>query len=111
MTATINSKPTKKSVKQLTRQYVALKRRIAMLEEQLDAIKAQVIESAPEGATTLYGVWQPYAESMRTSYTPAKVSKLIEQFIMEGHTEQARALLDIKTESTIPSGMKFIIKK
>ena len=100
-----------KAVKQLTRQYAQLKKRIADMEDKAKAIKAQVQELAPEGMTTPYGVWQAYSESQRTTYTPAKMSALVEALLKEGKADIAERIVSQQTQSIIDGGIKFINAK
>lgn len=100
-----------KKVIQLTKRYVAINAKIKALTEQASAIKAEIAELAPEGAPTPYGTWQTYSESVRQSYAPTKMNKLVEQLVLQGNSELAEKILLQRTESITDAGMRFIAKK
>ena len=91
----------------LTREYVRLTKRIAILEEKAREIKDTVMIEFPEGVKTPYGIWQTYAEGKRATFSAKPMHAIIEKLILEGNATIAQQILEAKTEHTTSGGVRF----
>jgi hypothetical protein len=108
---TKSAKQIERQIERLTKKYVAVRAKADAIAEQMSVLKAEIEALAPEGAETPYGVWQAYSESVRQSYAPTKMQKVVERLVLEGNGEIAQMILAVKTESITSAGMRFITKK
>lgn len=101
-----------KLIKQLSKQYVSIQNKIALLEEQAKQIKEQVSALAPDGVDVDgVGKWQPYSESVRLTYAPTRMQKVIDDLVLNGNGEIAQFILQQRNESVVAGGIKFIKQK